>query len=90
MDVKEIEAKLEEFEKKLKPIPKGETTLKAEVEAPAPSVPPLQPTEAGQPCFNKCFVDMLKAVKPEFLGSEVSDIVYLFLDQFPTCGVMAS
>lgn len=85
MEISDIEKKLADFESKLKPIPKGETTIKADAETLATAATPPPAVGAGEPCFNKCFIDLMKAVKPEFFGSEVSDIVYMFLDQFPAC-----
>jgi hypothetical protein len=91
MELSEIQKKLAEFEKTLKPVKKGETTLKAALEKPAETLEevfaptPAPATAPGGPCFNKCFVELVKAVKPEFFGADVADIVTMFLDQFPQC-----
>jgi hypothetical protein len=87
--VQEIEAKLAEFEKKLKPIPKGETILKVE----QPVEPPEEPTEVepvpsgGETCLNVVFKQLMTALNPSFVGQNIDNFL-VSLYEIPDCEVM--
>jgi len=89
MELSEIDSQLAAFKKTLKPVQKGQTTIKSE-EKPAkkPVEQPVEtvvPAEAGKACFNPCFIRLVKSVKPEFIGDNVGDLLIELLGQLPEC-----
>lgn len=94
MELDAINKQLDDFKKTLKPVKKGQTTIKSEKEVKAktvePPVPfegaPPVPTEPGKACWNPEFVHLINSIKPEFKGNEVEDLLLEFLGMFPQCG----
>jgi hypothetical protein len=82
-----------------KPLPVKKTTPQEVIEAagpppfepePAPVTEGPMPAPAGMPCFNKCFIDLIKAIAPSgFIGEGTSEILINLVNpsmsQIPEC-----
>jgi hypothetical protein len=86
--LEDVKKKLAAFESGFTPIAPGEATQKKTKET-LPSPQPEVPTkiaEPGQACFNKCFIELIKSVPKSFIGNDMEELVYMMLEQAPTCG----
>lgn len=58
-------------------------------EAAAPEVAAPVP-EAGKPCINKGFKELVKVLNPDYIGQNVKDFVLEFFEQIPECQEVAA